>query len=160
MAVQELADDAGYGDLVGFDFGLMPELDYYTGIVIEAWAPGVDFPVGSGGRYDRLLAAFDWPIPAVGFTIDVDRLHQALVDEGAGVASVAAPALSYAGGLDDPRRVLELRRHGVAVAALPGDVARPPAPPARGRRRVPARDAWPARRAAPGATVLRALGIG
>ena len=127
VAVQELADDAGYGDLVGFDFGLMPELDYYTGIVIEAWAPGVDFPVGSGGRYDRLLAAFDWPIPAVGFTIDVDRLHQALVDEGAGVASVAAPALSYAGGLDDPRRVLELRRHGVAVAALPGDVA-PPLP--------------------------------
>ena len=36
VAVQELADDAGYGDLVGFDFGLMPELDYYTGIVIEA----------------------------------------------------------------------------------------------------------------------------
>ena len=74
----------------GFDFGLMPELDYYTGIVIEAYAPGVDFPVASGGRYDRLLAAFEWPIPAVGFTIDLDRLHEALVDEGAGVAPVGA----------------------------------------------------------------------
>ncbi len=123
VLVQELADDAGYGDMVGFDFGLLPELDYYTGIVIEAYAPGVDFPVGSGGRYDRLLAAFDWPIPAVGVTIDLDRLHEALVDEGAGVASVAPPPLSYAGGLDDSRRVVELRRHGVAVVALPGDAA-------------------------------------
>jgi ATP phosphoribosyltransferase regulatory subunit HisZ len=123
VAVQELADDAGYGDLVGFDFGLLPELDYYTGIVIEAYAPGVDFPVGHGGRYDRLLAAFEWPIPAVGFTIDLDRLHEALVDEGAGVAAVAPPALSYAGGLDDPKHVIELRRHGVAVAALPAEAA-------------------------------------
>ncbi len=123
VLVQELADDAGYGDMVGFDFGLLPELDYYTGIVIEAYAPGVDFPVGGGGRYDRLLAAFDWPIPAVGVTIDLDRLHEALVDEGAGVASVAPPPLSYAGGLDDSRRVVELRRHGVAVVALPGDAA-------------------------------------
>ena len=127
VAVQDLADDAGYGDLVGFDFGLMPELDYYTGIVIEAYAPGVDFPVANGGRYDRLLAAFDWPIPAVGFTIDLERLHEALVDEGAGVATVAAPALAYCGGLDDPRGVIDLRRHGVAVAALPGD-ARAPLP--------------------------------
>ena len=53
--------------------------------MIEAYAPGVDFPVANGGRYDRLLAAFDWPIPAVGFTLDLDRLHEALVDEGAGV---------------------------------------------------------------------------
>jgi len=119
VSVQELADDAGYGELVGFDFGLMPDLDYYTGIVIEAYAPGVDFPVASGGRYDRLLAAFDWPMPAVGFTMDLDRLHQALVDEGAGVAPVFAPALGFAGGIDDPRHVIELRRLGVAVAALP-----------------------------------------
>jgi hypothetical protein len=33
----------------------------------------------------------------------------------------------FCGGLDDPRHVLELRRHGVAVAALPGDAA--PGPP-------------------------------
>ena len=133
VSVQELADDAGYGELVGFDFGLMPDLDYYTGIVIEAYAPGVDFPVASGGRYDRLLAAFEWPLPAVGFTMDLDRLHQALVDEGAGVAPVFPPALGFAGGLDDPRRVLELRRLGVAVAALPSD-AQPALPSLREER--------------------------
>ena len=123
VEVQELADDAGYGDLVGFDFGLLPELDYYTGIVLEAYAPGVDFPVGAGGRYDRLLTAFEWPIPAVGFSIDLDRLHQALVDQGAGPAPVSAPALAFVGGLEDPGRVTELRRHGVAVAALPREAS-------------------------------------
>jgi ATP phosphoribosyltransferase regulatory subunit len=159
VSVQELADDAGYGDLVGFDFGLMPDIDYYTGIVIEAYAPGVDFPVASGGRYDRLLAAFDWPMPAVGFTIDLDRLHQALVDEGAGVTPVFPPALAFAGGLDDPRRVVELRRLGVAVAALPAE-----AEPAQPRLRVEhgefiletrtgtTRGQW--------RDVLRALGVG
>ena len=127
VSVQELADDAGYGDVVGFDFGLLPELDYYTGMVLEAYAPGVDFPVACGGRYDDLLAAFDWPLPAVGVAIDLERLHEAVVDEGAGVAPVLAPPLAFAGGLDDARRVAELRRHGVAVAALPGE-ARPDVP--------------------------------
>jgi len=122
VLVQELADQAGYGELVGFDFGLMPELDYYSGIVFEAYAPGVDFPVANGGRYDGLLEAFDWPIAGIGFTIDLDRLHEALVDEGAGV-DVGAPALSFLGGLDDVGRLTELRRRGVAVAALPPDAA-------------------------------------
>ena len=124
VLVQELADQAGYGGRVGFDFGLMPELDYYSGIVFEAYAPGVDFPVATGGRYDGLLEAFEWPVPGIGFAIDLDRLHEALVDEGVGV-EVGAPALSYIGGLDDAGRVTELRRRGVAVAALPPDAAAP-----------------------------------
>ena len=159
VQVQELADDAGYGDLVGFDFGLLPELDYYTGIVIEAYAPGVDFPVGSGGRYDRLLAAFDWPIPAVGFTIDLDRLHEALVDEGAGVASVAPPPLSFCGGLDDPRHVLELRRHGVAVPPCPTTPRRPFPVCARSPASSCSRRS-PARPVAPGATCCAPSGSG
>ena len=40
------------------------------------------------------------------------------------MAPLFAPALSYVGGLDDPKRVDDLRRHGIAVAALPGDAAR------------------------------------
>ena len=124
VLVQELADQAGYGDRVGFDFGLMPELEYYSGIVFEAYAPGVDFPVANGGRYDGLFEAFEWPVPGVGFTIDLDRLHEALVDEGAGVEVGPAP-LSYVGGLDDVGRLTELRRRGVAVAALPPDAAAP-----------------------------------
>jgi ATP phosphoribosyltransferase regulatory subunit len=126
VLVQDLADEAGYGDLVGFDFGLLPELGYYSGIVFEAYAPGVDFPVATGGRHDGLLAAFDWPVPAVGAIIDLDRLHEALVDEGAGVTPQGAPVLSYCGGLDDVRHVTELRRAGVDVVALPAGAPAPP----------------------------------
>ena len=127
VSVQELADDAGYGDVVGFDFGLLPEIDYYTGMVVEAYAPGVQMPVACGGRYDDLLAAFDWPLPAVGVAVDLERLHEALVDEGEGVAPLLPAPLAFVGGLDDPRRVAELRRLGVAVAALPDGVhADPP----------------------------------
>jgi len=124
VLVQELADDAGFGERVDFDFGLLPELDYYSGIVFEAYAPGVGFPVANGGRYDGLLEAFDWPIPGVGFTIDLDRLHEAIVDEGAGVA-LPPEALSFRGGLDDATRLTELRRRGVDVVALPADAAAP-----------------------------------
>jgi ATP phosphoribosyltransferase regulatory subunit len=121
VKVQDLADDAGYGDLVGFDFGLLPEFGYHSGIVFEAYAPGVDFPVATGGRHDGLLAAFGWPVPAVSSIIDLDRLHEALVDEGTGVAPEGTPVLSYCGGLDDVRHVTELRRAGVDVVALSGD---------------------------------------
>jgi ATP phosphoribosyltransferase regulatory subunit len=159
VSVQELADDAGYGDLVGFDFGIMPDLDYYTGIVIEAYAPGVNFPVASGGRYDRLLAAFEWPMPAVGFTIDLDRLHQALVDEGAGVTPVFPPTLGFVGGLDDPRRVVELRRLGVAVAALPGE-AEPAQPRLREDRGEFVLETQAGTTRGQWRDVLRALGVG
>jgi hypothetical protein len=59
--------------------------------------------------------------------VDLERLHEALVDEGEGVAPVFPAPLGFAGGLDDARRVAELRRLGVAVAALPAD-ARPDLP--------------------------------
>ena len=130
------------------------------GIVFEAYAPGVDFPVASGGRYDRLLAAFEWPMPAVGFTIDLDRLHQALVDEGAGVAPVFPPPLAFAGGLDDPERVVELRRPAWPSRPCPSDAAAGPAAAARGPRRVRPRDPAPARPAARGATCCAPSGVG
>jgi ATP phosphoribosyltransferase regulatory subunit len=54
-------------------------LDYYTGLVFEI-AAGRDGPVlAGGGRYDRmmtLLGARD-PIPAVGFSLWVDRIEAA-----------------------------------------------------------------------------------
>ena len=35
---------------------------YYSGVIFEAYAPGVGLPIASGGRYDGLLARFDWDI--------------------------------------------------------------------------------------------------
>ena len=127
VEVRDLVADAGFGDAVAFDFGLLQDLSYYSGVIFEAYAPGVGLPIASGGRYDGLLGRFDWDIPGVGFAIALDRLQEAL--EEAGAAPAAAPAtLVFAGGLEEPARAAELRRAGWAVAAVSEDadpVARP-----------------------------------
>jgi ATP phosphoribosyltransferase regulatory subunit len=61
-----------------FDFGLVPNLGYYTGAVFQVYDPAHGMPLGSGGRYDDLLGEFGRPLPAVGFALDVERLHIAL----------------------------------------------------------------------------------
>jgi len=120
VEVRDLVADAGFGDALAFDFGLLQDLSYYSGVIFEAYAPGVGLPLASGGRYDGLLGRFDWDIPGVGFSFALDRLQEAL--EAAGVEPAASPAtLVFAGGLEEPARTRELRSVGWAVAAVPAD---------------------------------------
>lgn len=63
---------------VNLDLGLVRGLDYYTGLVFEAYVPGSGLPVGGGGRYDLLLRSFGRDLPATGFALDVDQLLAAL----------------------------------------------------------------------------------
>jgi ATP phosphoribosyltransferase regulatory subunit len=67
-----------------FDFGLVRFLGYYTGAVFQVYDPAYGVPIGSGGRYDELLASFGRPLPAVGFALNVERLHIALTGEERG----------------------------------------------------------------------------
>jgi ATP phosphoribosyltransferase regulatory subunit len=64
-----------------FDFGLMRSLGYYTGAVFQVYDPAHGVPIGAGGRYDELLGRFGRPLPAVGFALNVERLHIALTAE-------------------------------------------------------------------------------
>jgi ATP phosphoribosyltransferase regulatory subunit len=125
VRVRDLVAEAGFADAVTFDFGLFQDLDYYSGVIFEAWAPGVGLPVASGGRYDGLPALFEWEVPGTGFAIALDRLRDAL-DEAGRLPAAPAPPLAFAGGFEEPERLAELRRAGLAVAALPGDVTPPP----------------------------------
>jgi ATP phosphoribosyltransferase regulatory subunit HisZ len=67
-----------------FDFGLVRSLGYYTGAVFQVYDPAYGVPIGRGGRYDELLAAFGRPLPAVGFALNVERVHIALTSEERG----------------------------------------------------------------------------
>jgi ATP phosphoribosyltransferase regulatory subunit len=67
-----------------FDLGLVRSLGYYTGAVFQVYDPAHGLPIGSGGRYDELLGAFGRPLPAVGFALNVERLHIALTGEERG----------------------------------------------------------------------------
>ncbi len=64
-----------------FDLGLVRSLGYYTGAVFQVYDPAYGVPIGIGGRYDDLLGQFGRPLPAVGFALNVERLHIALTGE-------------------------------------------------------------------------------
>jgi ATP phosphoribosyltransferase regulatory subunit len=70
----ETLEVAGLGNRLVVDLGEVRGLDYYTGIVFRAFAPGLGFEVGGGGRYDTLLGRFGRPLPAVGFMLGLDRI--------------------------------------------------------------------------------------
>jgi ATP phosphoribosyltransferase regulatory subunit len=74
------------------DLGLVKSLGYYTGAVFQVIDPAYGVPLGGGGRYDELLGRFGRPLPAVGFALNVERLHIALTGEegeSAGADSLA-----------------------------------------------------------------------
>jgi ATP phosphoribosyltransferase regulatory subunit len=79
-AVRELLPPSA-AERVIFDLGLTRELGYYTGAVFEVYDPALGAPLGRGGRYDELLGRFGRPLPAVGFALNVERLHIALTGE-------------------------------------------------------------------------------
>jgi ATP phosphoribosyltransferase regulatory subunit len=124
--VRDLVGEASFGEHLAFDFGLVQELGYYSGLIVEAYAPGVGLPLATGGRYDGLLARFEWNVPGVGFAVAVDRAADALDEAGVELAGSPA-AVPFVGGLEAPARAAELRGAGVAVLALPeGAVVQPP----------------------------------
>jgi histidyl-tRNA synthetase len=69
-----------YYDEVVVDFTLARGLNYYTGIIFEVKAKGVQMgSVGGGGRYDDLTGLFGLPnIPGVGISFGVDRIYDVM----------------------------------------------------------------------------------
>ena len=117
--LRALVDDlgaAGLGERIAVDLGEVRGLDYYTGLVFRIFAPGLGFEVGSGGRYDGLLARFGRPLPAVGFMLGLDRVGLLLERQGALPPSAPAPA-EVVGSLSEACR---RRRAGARVRFAPG----------------------------------------
>ncbi|MHB8741407.1 MAG: ATP phosphoribosyltransferase regulatory subunit, partial [Coriobacteriia bacterium] len=104
-------DALGYGDRIQIDFGIMRSLDYYTGMQIEAYAPGLGLPLAGGGRYDRLLSAFGHPAPAAGFAIGLERLMIALAEQS------ATPRLQPLDAVLGGRMPAEVFRAAIALRA-------------------------------------------
>lgn len=62
------------------DFTLARGLNYYTGIIFEIKAKGVQIgSIGGGGRYDDLTGLFGVPnVPGVGISFGVDRIYDVM----------------------------------------------------------------------------------
>lgn len=126
----DLLEEAGLADRVLVDFSVVSSFGYYTGIVFEAYAPGVGSPLGSGGRYDNMAAAYGEARPAAGFAFFLeqamaaasrpadaaDRPLRIAVPKGSLNADTIA-ALASAGldvtGLAEPGRQLIVSNPGV-----------------------------------------------
>ena len=76
--IYELVEKHGAGKFVSFNLGLYRALDYYTGMLFEAYVPEMGYPVAGGGRYDKMMRGFGLDCPATGFAIGVDRVLLAL----------------------------------------------------------------------------------
>jgi ATP phosphoribosyltransferase regulatory subunit len=64
----------GVADAVAYDLAEVRDLDYYTGVTFEGFAPGIGFSLISGGRYDDLIGHFGPSFPAVGWALTLDRI--------------------------------------------------------------------------------------
>jgi ATP phosphoribosyltransferase regulatory subunit len=98
------------------DLGEVRGLAYYTGMIFHAYAAGTGDYIGSGGRYDELLARFGWELPAAGFGLDLDRLGEVL--RAADAVGVKRSRVVVVGEATDPR-VRELRLRGVVAVSAP-----------------------------------------
>jgi ATP phosphoribosyltransferase regulatory subunit len=113
-----LLDAHGVTDRVNLDLGAVSDWDYYTGPTFEVFSGDSGFSLGSGGRYDDLLARFGLPAPATGFVLHVDRCHDAITRrDGEATESerlrIAWSPEMHAGALDAATR---LRTAGVRCA--------------------------------------------
>jgi ATP phosphoribosyltransferase regulatory subunit len=69
------------GHRVQFDFGLMRDLGYYNGAILEVYDPAVGRVLGGGGRYDDLMKRFGLDLSAAGFALYLERVQVARVEE-------------------------------------------------------------------------------
>lgn len=70
--------ELGVESCVRLDLGILRGFEYYTGIVFEGYTADLGYPLCGGGRYDNLLGKFDYPCPATGFAVGLERLLLAL----------------------------------------------------------------------------------
>jgi ATP phosphoribosyltransferase regulatory subunit len=73
--------ERGVADRVQIDLGLLRDLGYYSGAILEVYDPALGHILGGGGRYDGLMKRFGLDLPAAGFALYLERVHVAQMEE-------------------------------------------------------------------------------
>ena len=71
----------GVSHRVQIDLGLLRDLGYYSGAILEVYDPALGHVLGGGGRYDGLMKRFGLDLPAAGFALYMERVHVAQMEE-------------------------------------------------------------------------------
>jgi ATP phosphoribosyltransferase regulatory subunit len=77
----EALEERGVAERVQVDLGLLRDLGYYSGAILEVYDPALGHVLGGGGRYDQLLKRFGIDLPAAGFALYLERVHVAKMEE-------------------------------------------------------------------------------
>jgi ATP phosphoribosyltransferase regulatory subunit len=77
----EALEERGAAGRVQLDLGLLRDLGYYSGAILEVYDPALGHVLGGGGRYDALLRRFGVDQPAAGFALYLERVHLAQLEE-------------------------------------------------------------------------------
>jgi ATP phosphoribosyltransferase regulatory subunit len=74
-------EERGVADRVQIDLGLLRDLGYYSGAILEVYDPALGHVLGGGGRYDGLMRRFGLDLSAAGFALYLERVHVARLEE-------------------------------------------------------------------------------
>ena len=113
--IYRLLESYGAAEYVIFDLGVIRDINYYTGMVFEAYTPGLGFPLCGGGRYDHMLSDFGSACPATGFALGIERIMLALERQGLQKPKIEKDVfVAYDASRrgDAIQRVQKLRREG------------------------------------------------
>jgi ATP phosphoribosyltransferase regulatory subunit len=81
QATYDALVERGVARRVQLDLGLLRDLGYYTGAIVEIYDPALGHILGGGGRYDELVGRFGRSMPAAGFSLYLERVHLAQMEE-------------------------------------------------------------------------------
>ena len=116
----------GYGENVTFDLGMVPRLNYYTGMIFRGYGEGVGNTLLRGGRYDSLIKSSNTYVPAIGFSIDINsviengKLNKNLNED----EKIYKIYYSENNRIEAIKKSEELRNQGYIVDLLPkGDIS-------------------------------------
>lgn len=116
-------ESLGYGENVTFDLGMVPRLNYYTGIIFRGYGEGVGNTLLRGGRYDNLIKSSNDYVPAIGFSIDVNSVIENVkqnsnINENQNLCKIY---YNLQNRIEAIKKSEELRSQGYIVDLLPKD---------------------------------------
>ena len=113
-----MLESLGVAENFAIDLGDVSRLDYYTGLTLRIYVDGVGSHVGSGGRYDNLIARFGKSEPAVGFVLKLDALADFIAGQHEQTVESTQQAINCHSddAVEAFREAMKLRAQGRTVA--------------------------------------------
>lgn len=82
-ALRDFFDEENLRQWIHFDLSMVPDLDYYDGIIFKGYYFNSPKKIISGGRYDSLTEKFGKRVSAIGFSVNMDEMTRLYIQEEA-----------------------------------------------------------------------------